>query len=105
MENLTHLPKLPSIGTFRHMTPLARKEFRTGMLFITPWIIGFLAFTLLPMIATLIFTFMDLKITDGILNPPKFNGLTNYATLFQDARVWNAAPNTSPGSLWITIRF
>ncbi len=105
MENLTHLPKLPSIGTFRRMTPLARKEMRTGMLFITPWIIGFLAFTLLPMIATLIFTFMDLKITDGILNPPKFNGLQNYATLFQDSRVWNAAPNSSPGSMWITIRF
>ncbi len=105
MENLTHLPKLPSIGSLRHMSPLARKEFRTGMLFISPWIFGLLAFTLLPMIATLVFTFMNLKITDGILNAPQFAGLDNYATLFQDARVWNASPNSSPGSMWITIRF
>ncbi len=105
MENLTHLPKLPSIGSLRHMTPLAKKEFRTGMLFISPWIFGLLAFTLLPMIETLVFTFMNLKITDGILNPPQFVGLDNYATLFQDARVWNASPNSSPGSMWITIRF
>ncbi len=105
MENLTHLPKLPSIGTFRHMTPLAKKEFRTGMLFISPWIFGLLAFTLLPMIATLVFTFMDLKINDGILKAPTFVGLDNYATLFQDQRVWNASANSSPGSMWITIRF
>ena len=105
MENLTHLPKLPSIGSLRHMTPLAKKEFRTGMLFISPWIFGLLAFTLIPMIATLVFTFMDLKITDGILKEPKFVGLDNYATLFNDSRVWNASANSSPGSMWITIRF
>lgn len=105
MENLTHLPKLPSIRAVRGMGPLARREFGQGLLFLTPWIIGFLAFTLLPTLATLVFTFMNLKITDGILSPPKFVGLSNYATLFQDSQVWNARPNSSPGSLWITLRF
>ncbi len=105
MENLTHLPKLPSIGSLRHMTPLAKKEFRTGMLFISPWIFGLLVFTLIPMIATLVFTFMDLKINETGLKTPTFVGLDNYATLFQDSRVWNASANSSPGAMWITIRF
>lgn len=105
MENLTHLPKLPSLGSFRGLTPGAKREARQGFLFISPWIIGFLAFTLIPMLATLVFTFMNLKLTDGILNPPKFVGLDNYAALLKDSQIWNARPNSSPGSLWITIRF
>lgn len=105
MELLTHLTKLPSIGSFRKLTPVAKREARQGLLFISPWIIGFLAFTLIPMVATLVFTFLNLKITDGILNPTKFVGLQNYATLLKDSQVWNARPNSSPGSLWITLRF
>lgn len=105
MEQLTHLPRLPSITSFRQMTPLARREFRNGMLFITPWLVGFLAFTLIPVLATLAFSFMDLKITDGVLNPPKFVGFENYATMLQDGQVWNARPNSSPGAMWVTIRF
>ena len=35
------------------LTPLARREARWGYLFISPWIIGFLLFTLVPMVATL----------------------------------------------------
>ena len=105
MQELTHLPKLPSIGSMRKMPPLARREFRNGMLFISPWLFGFLVFTLIPMVATLLFSFMDIKITDGILNPPKFVGLDNYKTLFQDNAVWNARPDSTPGALWVTIRF
>jgi len=105
MEQLTRLPKLPSIGSLRKMPPLARREFRNGLLFASPWIFGFLAFTLIPMVATLVFSFMNLDITDGVLNPPKFVGLENYKTLFNDPQVWNARPNSTPGSLWVTIRF
>jgi multiple sugar transport system permease protein len=78
---------------------------RNGLLFLTPWIIGFLAFTLIPMVATLIFSFMDLRITDGILNPPTFVGTRNYNTLFHDSLVWNLRPDSSPGALWVTLRF
>ena len=72
------MPKLPTLRAYREMTPLKRREMREGLLFISPWLIGFLVFTLLPMLATLFFSFMDLKITDGILKPPKFVGLDNY---------------------------
>jgi ABC-type sugar transport system permease subunit len=105
MENLVNLPKLPSLGSIRKMTPLAKREYRNGVLFLIPWIVGFLGFTLLPMVATLLFTFMDLKITRGILNAPQWVGIANYITLFRDSQVWNAAPKSSPGALWITFRF
>jgi multiple sugar transport system permease protein len=44
------------------MSPLARREARWGLLFISPWVIGFLLFTLLPMLATLVFTFTNLTL-------------------------------------------
>ncbi|MBN2148853.1 MAG: sugar ABC transporter permease [Anaerolineales bacterium] len=105
MQELTHLPKLPSIHSFRKMPPLARRELRHGMLFISPWLFGFLVFTLIPMLATLAFSFMDIKITDGVLNRPNFVGFDNYATFFKDNAVWNMRPNSTPGALWVTIRF
>jgi multiple sugar transport system permease protein len=105
MQELIHLPKLPSIGSIRKLQPRARREFRHGLIFISPWILGFLAFTLIPMVATFIFTFMNIKITDGVLNPPTFVGFENYKTLFKDMAVWNARPDSTPGALWVTIRF
>ena len=50
------------------MTPLARREARQGYLFISPWIIGFLAFTALPMLATFAFTFLNLTLSPGGAN-------------------------------------
>ena len=41
-------------GRRRRMAPLARREARWGFFFLLPWIIGFLAFTLIPMIATFV---------------------------------------------------
>ncbi len=103
MEQLTNLPKLPSLGSLRKMGPLEKREMRTGILFITPWIFGFLAFTVIPLVATFIFTFMDLRITDGVLSAPKWVGLKNYLTIFQDTAVWSTGP--TPGALWVTLRF
>lgn len=105
MQQLTHLPKLPSIGTIRKLSPLARREMRWGLAFLSPWIFGFLVFTLIPILATLSFTFLNLKITDGIFNTPEFVGLKNFETLFSDSQVWNASGQGNPGALWVTIRF
>lgn len=97
MQELTRLPKLTKADSFRRLTPIARREARSGYSYISLWVIGFLAFILIPMVATLIFTFTKLTITDGILNPLKFVGLENYKTMFADTQIWK--------SLWITIRF
>jgi multiple sugar transport system permease protein len=100
---------LPSLRSFRNLSLLARREMRQGLWFLSPWIIGFLAFTLIPLFATLFFTFIDLKITDGILSKPDWVGFKNYATLWKDNQA-GVNPSTwfqggTPGSLWVTIAF
>ena len=98
MEQITQIGQaLPSWRSLRNMQPRAKRDFRLGMLFISPWIIGFLVFTLIPMVATFVFTFLNLRITDGLLNPLTFIGLENYKLMFQDPQTWT--------SLWITIKF
>jgi ABC-type sugar transport system permease subunit len=77
------------------MAPLARREARWGLLFLAPWIIGFLLLTLLPMIATLGFTFSNINLSQQ--GPLEFVGLANYERLLKDRQVWE--------SLSITIRF
>lgn len=104
LEELSNVRKvLPTVKSLRNLSPLARREARLGMLFLSPWIFGFLAFTLIPMLATLFFSFLNLRITDGILSTPDFAGLENYKRLFQDPQVWSTG--TTPGSLWVTIKF
>src|SRR5690349_16550440 len=110
LEELSNLPKLSSsVASIRRMSSIARREMRTGFLFISPWILGFLAFTLLPMLATLLFSFLNLKITDGIFSTPKFVGFDNYAQLLKDPQAGiNPATwfsSKTPGSLLITIKF
>jgi multiple sugar transport system permease protein len=100
---------LPSLRSFRNLSPLARREMRHGLWFLSPWIIGFLAFTFIPLFATLFFTFIDLKITDGILSKPDWVGFQNYVTLWNDNQA-GVNPSTwfqggTPGSLWVTIAF
>ncbi len=59
------------------------KEAITGYLFIMPWLIGLLAFTIYPMISSLYYSLTDFD----ILNPPKFVGLKNFIDIFtRDAR-------------------
>lgn len=109
LEELSKFQKPDSIGSVRTLSPIARREMRTGLSFISPWLFGFLAFTLLPMLATLIFSFLDLKITDGIFSAPKFVGFDNYVDLFKDPQAGiNPATwfnSKTPGSLLITIKF
>lgn len=81
---------------FRSRTsPLARREARWGLVFLSPWIIGFLVFTLIPMVVTLGFTFVNLKL--GQDEPLRFVGLDNYAALLRDSQTWS--------SLLVTFKF
>ena len=69
---------------------LARREAAAGYLFVTPWIIGFLLFTIGPMIASLIFSLTRYD----IVNPPQWIGAQNYADLFRDPIFWQAVKVT-----------
>lgn len=77
------------------MTPLARREARWGLLFLSPWIIGFLAFTALPMIATLVFSLTNITLRQE--EPLQFVGLGNYEQLIGDQQAWR--------SLGVTLQF
>ena len=81
----------PSLGK----SPLARREARWGLLFISPWIIGFMAFTLIPIVASLGISFSNLSLAQE--QPLRFVGLDNYVAMFKDRQVWE--------SLGITLRF
>ena len=103
LEQLNKLPRLPTLAAFRSLSPLARREMQHGMLFISIWIFGFFAFTFVPMVATLFFSFLNLKITDGILSTPDYAGIENYMRLVKDPLVWSTG--ATPGSFWVTVRF
>jgi multiple sugar transport system permease protein len=51
-----------------------------GYAFISPWLIGFFAFTLLPILASLYFSFTDYD----ILRAPRFVGLANFRRMFTE---------------------
>ncbi len=67
-----------------------RANFKTGMLFLLPWTIGFLVFTLYPMVASFLYSFT-------IYHPRQPNewiGLQNYAGMLADKNYWTSLSNT-----------
>lgn len=70
---------------------VARKEIFTGYLFASPWILGFLAFTLVPIILSLYYSFCRYD----VLRPPMFVGFQNYYyLLFESEKFYKAVYNT-----------
>ncbi|MCC9076359.1 sugar ABC transporter permease [Litorilinea aerophila] len=60
------------------MSPRKRRNLILGLLFASPWIIGFLAFTIIPILSSLYYSFTRYD----LLRPPHFLGLDNYINLF-----------------------
>lgn len=69
---------------------LQRRATRTGLLFISPWIVGFAAFTVYPFVASLFFSFTNYS----IVSSPKWVGLANYTQLFTSGLFWRSVYNT-----------
>jgi multiple sugar transport system permease protein len=67
------------------------KALARGLAFISPWLIGFLVFTLIPVLLSLYYSFCDYS----LLQPPLFKGLENYRTLMQDEVFWKVLRNTA----------
>ena len=59
---------------------------RAGFLFLLPWLIGILVFTIGPMLASLYLAFTDYN----LLQPPRWAGLDNFEQMLGDARLWNS---------------
>ncbi|PZG54254.1 sugar ABC transporter permease [Spongiactinospora gelatinilytica] len=84
------------------MSRAARRETRHGFLFILPWIIGFIAFTALPMAATFVFTFLNISLAEA--EPLRFVGLDNYRRLLGDDQAWAALGVTARFALmWLPV--
>ncbi len=69
---------------------LKQREAIEGFLYISPWILGFLIFTVGPMIASLFLSFTNYN----VVSPPRFAGLSNYTQLLKDPLFWTSLGNT-----------
>jgi multiple sugar transport system permease protein len=76
---------------FRNVTHQDRQALITGLLFISPWIIGFLAFRVVPFFMSLYYSFTFYP----ILQSPKWIGLANFRNLLTDGRFVSALYNTA----------
>lgn len=71
---------------------LQRREAIAGILFASPWILGFLLFIAGPMVASVVLSLMKWD----LLTPPTWAGLRNYnKLLFDDALVYQALKVTT----------
>lgn len=58
-----------------------------GYLFISPWLIGFLGLTMIPLLMSFYLSFTDYD----LLSPPRWVGFDNFRRMFtQDARYWKS---------------
>src|SRR4051794_1821448 len=75
----------------RRFSPLVVRNTINGLLFVGPWLIGFLIFTLYPILASFYYSFTEF---DAISNP-EWVGLANYRTLLTlDPNFWTSVGNT-----------
>lgn len=77
---------------WRDLSPMRRREALTGLMFISPWIIGVLAFSLGPFVASFVLSFTRYD----VINPPTWIGMANYAEIFgNDDLFWKSLRNTA----------
>jgi multiple sugar transport system permease protein len=79
-----------------------------GLMFITPWLIGFLIFQFYPICKSVYYSFCDYD----VLNPPVFVGMDNYSNLFHDEIFLKSIANTAvytgmaiPLSMFVSLFF
>jgi multiple sugar transport system permease protein len=75
----------------RRLSPMVLRDLRNGLLFIAPWLVGLLVFTIYPIGASLYYSFTQYD----VVSAPKFVGLQNYADILTgDTAFWRAVGNT-----------
>lgn len=68
-----------------------KRNLRNGLLFISPWILGFVCFTAYPMVSSLYYSLTEYN----MIAEPKFVGLSNYKELlFKDDLFYTVLGNT-----------
>lgn len=74
----------------RGMSPIQRRRTLTGVLFISPWVIGFLVFMVYPFYQTIRLSFTDYS---GF-GPADWIGLQNFRDMWHDQLFWKVLGNT-----------
>jgi multiple sugar transport system permease protein len=74
-NSITVAPDAPKRG---HMSPMRKREMLEGILYISPWILGFIIFVAGPLLASAALSFTKYN----VLRPPVFIGLNNYIFAF-----------------------
>jgi multiple sugar transport system permease protein len=73
------------------MTKGERRNLTTGLLFISPWLLGFFLFALFPLVMSIYYSMTNFD----FIREPQFIGFTNYIRLFtNDADFWTVMYNT-----------
>jgi multiple sugar transport system permease protein len=83
-------PTRPAAVSRFHLTRRERRNLGMGLLFISPWLIGFAVFLVYPIYYTIRISFT--KYTG--FGTPAWIGLDNYRTLIHDDVFWTAVYNT-----------
>jgi len=65
-------------------------NYRNGILFSSPWIIGFLLFIFFPIVQSFYYSFTDFN----LFQTPEFIGVENYQTLFTEDLFYKSLGNT-----------
>src|SRR3546814_8295304 len=68
----------------------ARRNTRSALLFLSPWLIGFAVFTAWPLVYSAYLSFTDYD----VINDPSLVGWANYVELFEDPKIGLALGNT-----------
>ena len=77
-------------GARRAPRGLARQKARTFYAMASPWLLGFIVFTVAPVVASLYLSFTQYD----IVRPPTFTGLANYAKMLHDPLIAKSLTNT-----------
>ena len=77
----------------RHrVSPAKRRSLFLGLLFVSPWLVGFLLLTVYPLLASIYFSLTRYD----LLKPPVYVGLANFVEIFTtDAQFGTVAYNTT----------
>jgi multiple sugar transport system permease protein len=86
----TSTPQPVAFSGRMRMSRSERRNLAMGLLFISPWLIGFILFLLYPILYTIRISFTQYS---GF-GTPVWVGLDNYEQMFRDDQFWSALYNT-----------
>ncbi|MBN1810572.1 MAG: sugar ABC transporter permease [Anaerolineae bacterium] len=81
-----------TVSKRQRLTSTNLRKLMRGLLFVSPWLVGFLVFTLVPLATSIYLSFHSYD----LMRPPNFVGLANYVQMFtKDPRFANSVYNTA----------